>query len=87
MENFRQIATDFRDQGAVRQIRASESDKKAQIEELTDEFSRLLEDEELRKALGHAAYSVLENNRGAARFTVEKIAAIYSKVRREAMST
>ena len=31
MENFRQIAKDFRDRGAVRQIQAIGSDKEAQI--------------------------------------------------------
>ena len=87
MENFRQVVQDFRDRGAVRQIQATESDREAQIEELTDEFARLLQDEELRAALGHAAYSVLENNRGAARFTVDRIAAIYSELRREVMTT
>jgi 3-deoxy-D-manno-octulosonic-acid transferase len=77
MENFRQIARDFLDRGAVKQIRAIESDKETQIKELTDAFVRLLEDEERRTAMGNAAYSMFENNRGAARLTVDKIAAIY----------
>ncbi len=84
MENFRQSAMDFRDRGALRQIQAIKSDREAQIRELTDVFAQLLEDEERRTALGQAAYSVLEKNRGAARFTVDKIAAIYSEVRKEA---
>jgi 3-deoxy-D-manno-octulosonic-acid transferase len=83
MDNFREIARDFRAKGAIRQIQATGSDREAQIKELTDEFTRLLENEELRTALGHTAYSVLENNRGAARFTVDKIAAIYSELRKE----
>ncbi|MGA2400816.1 MAG: 3-deoxy-D-manno-octulosonic acid transferase [Syntrophobacteraceae bacterium] len=82
MENFRQIARDFRDRGAIRQIEATGSDKEAQIEELTDAFVSLLEDERTRTAMGYAAYSVFENNRGAARLTVDKIAALY----KEAMS-
>jgi hypothetical protein len=35
--------------------------------------------------MGNAAYSVFENNRGAARFTVDKIADIYKDVFKEAM--
>ena len=85
MENFRQIARDFRDRGAVKQIHAIESDKEAQIKELTDAFVWLLEDEARRTAMGSAAYSVFENNLGAARFTVDKIAAVYKDARKEAM--
>jgi len=85
MENFRQIARDFRARGAIRQIQAMASDKEAQIKELTDAFVSLLEDEERRMAMGQAAQSVLENNRGAAWFTVDKIAAIYKEVRNEVM--
>jgi len=85
MENFRQIASDFRARGAVKQIQAIDSDKEAQITELTDAFVWLLEDEERRTAMGNAAYSVFENNRGAARFTVDKIADIYKDVFKEAM--
>jgi len=85
MENFRQVARDFRARDAVRQIQAIESDKEAQIKELTDAFVWLLEDEARRTAMGRAAYSVLENNRGAAWFTVDKIAAIYKEVRNEVM--
>ncbi|MGA2026332.1 MAG: 3-deoxy-D-manno-octulosonic acid transferase [Syntrophobacteraceae bacterium] len=77
MENFREVAGDFRARGAVKQIQAVESDKEAQINELTDAFVWLLEDEERRTVMGNAAYSVFENNRGAARFTVDQIAAIY----------
>jgi 3-deoxy-D-manno-octulosonic-acid transferase len=85
MENFRQIVSDFRARGAVKQIQAIDSDKEAQITELTDAFVWLLEDEERRTAMGNAAYSVFENNRGAARFTVDKIADIYKDVFKEAM--
>ncbi len=49
---------------------------------MTDAFVSLLEDERMRTAMGEAAYSVFENNRGAARLTVDKIAALY----KEAMS-
>ncbi len=86
MENFRQIARDFRDRGAVRQIEADGSDREAQINELTDAFVSLLEDRERRKALGQAAYSVFENNRGAARFTVDRIAAAYAEACRETLA-
>ena len=79
MENFRQTARDFLERGAVKQIQAPVTDKKMQIEELTQVFAGLLEDEGQRTALGSAAYSVFENNRGAARFTVEKISAVFEQ--------
>ncbi len=73
MENFRQTADDFLARGAVIQIRAGLSDREAQIVELTDIFSGLLEDEKRRTVMGRAALSVLESNRGASRFTADRI--------------
>lgn len=79
MENFRQTARDFLERDAVIQIKASAADKEMQVEELTDVFAALLEDEEKRNTLGSAACSVFENNRGAARFTVEKISTVFQE--------
>jgi 3-deoxy-D-manno-octulosonic-acid transferase len=79
MENFRQITDDFRKSGAFIQIKSTGSNKKAQIEELTGAFVGLLEDEKRRTELGQTAYSVFENNKGAARFTVEKISEIFNE--------
>jgi 3-deoxy-D-manno-octulosonic-acid transferase len=79
MENFRQTAADFRARGAVREIKATDADKEAQIRELTEAFVCLLRDESLRAAMGQAAYSVFEGHRGATRFTVDRIAALYEE--------
>lgn len=75
MENFRQTADDFLACGAVIQTRAALYDREAQIVELTEIFSGLLEDEKRRTDMGRAALSVLERNRGASRFTAESIVA------------
>lgn len=79
MENFRQTAEDFLSRGAVKQIRAGISEREAQIEELTEIFSWLLADEESRTAMGSAARSVLESNRGASRFTADRVAEIFAQ--------
>ena len=79
MENFRQTAEDFLSRGAVKQIRAGISEREAQIEELTEIFAGLLGDEQGRAAMGSAARSVLEKNRGASRFTADRIGAIFEK--------
>jgi len=80
MENFRGILEDFRAHGAIRQISAGEEDRKQQIEELTREFSNLLQNAQEREALGARAFSILEKNRGATRLTAEKIALIFEEV-------
>lgn len=77
MENFRRTAADFLARGALKQLRAPISDRQAQIGELGELFSKLLVDEETRFSLGRAARGVLEKNRGASKFTAEKIAALF----------
>ncbi len=79
MENFRKTAQDFLACGAVRQIRAQMAERESQIAELTEVFSGLLADERERTAMGRAARSVLESNRGASKFTAEKIAGIFEE--------
>jgi 3-deoxy-D-manno-octulosonic-acid transferase len=79
MENFRRTAADFLAKGALKQLRAPISERQAQIGELSELFSELLLDEEKRTSLGRAARGVLEKNRGASKFTAEKIAAIFSR--------
>ena len=81
MENFRKTAEDFLARDALVQTRAGFADREAQIGELTDIFARLLEDVGRRTALGRAARSVLESNRGASKFTAEKIAPIFEEAR------
>ena len=85
MENFRQTADDFLSRGAVKQILAGISDREAQIEELTDIFAGLLGDAERRTAMGRAAISVLESNRGASTFTADRIAAIFEQAGKRPM--
>lgn len=79
MENFRKTADDFLACGAVKQIRAQMADRESQIAELTEVFSGLLADERQRTAMGRAARSVLESNRGASKLTAERIAAVFEK--------
>ncbi len=83
MENFPQIIDEFRERGAVRQISATEADKAAQISELSQAFIGLLQDKSARDALGKAAHAVLEENRGAAGRTIDKIVEIYNEVRKK----
>jgi 3-deoxy-D-manno-octulosonic-acid transferase len=82
MENFRQTAEDFLSRGAVIQIRAGISEREAQVGELTEIFTGLLTDPERRKSMGCAARSVLEANRGASKFTADRIAAIFIEAAR-----
>lgn len=77
MENFRQILNDFKARGAIRQIQATSENRAAQISELTEVFVALLNDGHLRKTMGDAAYSVFENSKGATRFSVDRIAALF----------
>ncbi|MGC9195055.1 MAG: 3-deoxy-D-manno-octulosonic acid transferase [Syntrophobacteraceae bacterium] len=79
MENFRQTAADFLARGALEQLSAPISDRQAQIGELSGLFAKLLLDKEKRTSLGRAARGVLEKNRGASKFTAEKIAALFTE--------
>jgi 3-deoxy-D-manno-octulosonic-acid transferase len=80
MENFRQIFDEFLSQGGVRQIRADEKAPGLQVRQLLEVFQRLLQNSEERNALGAAAFSILERNRGAAQRTAERIAAVFGGV-------
>ncbi len=76
MENFLQIVDEFRRRSGVRQISAGEENRSLQIRQLAEAFRELLQDRAARDALGKAAYSVFEGNRGATQRTVETIAAL-----------
>jgi 3-deoxy-D-manno-octulosonic-acid transferase len=80
MENFRQIFDEFRSHDAIRSISAEQGAPQLQVEQLVDVFGHLLQNEAQRNALGAAAFSILEKNRGAARLTSERIAAIFKEV-------
>lgn len=74
MENFRQIAEEFRLHGGIRQISAGEQDRGRQAQQLLDVFLQLLQNSEEREALGRVAFSILEKSRGATQRTSERIA-------------
>jgi len=82
MENFQQIIDEFRARDGVRQIAAGEADRSAQVQELSQAFIELLRDAEARAELGRRAYSVFDNNRGAAQRTIQMITRIYQEVRK-----
>ena len=79
MDNFRQIAEEFLAHNGIRRISAEEENRGLQIQQLLDVFRQLLQNEGERNALGAAALSVLERNRGAAHRTSEMIASIFEE--------
>jgi 3-deoxy-D-manno-octulosonic-acid transferase len=80
-ENFRHISEEFHLHGGMRQISAGEENRSLQVKQLLDVFLHLLQNEREREALGGAAFSILERNRGAARRTGERIAAVFEEIR------
>jgi 3-deoxy-D-manno-octulosonic-acid transferase len=66
MENFQEIADEFRDAGALVQI--------AEAAALGPAVRRLLADPQERERLGARAQALVEGNRGALRATVEALA-------------
>jgi 3-deoxy-D-manno-octulosonic-acid transferase len=83
MDNFRQIFEEFRLHSAIRSISAKEENRDLQIEQLMDVFRQLLQNEGERNALGEAALSLLEKNRGATQRTSARIAAIFEGIDKE----
>jgi 3-deoxy-D-manno-octulosonic-acid transferase len=81
MENFRPIFEEFRSHEGLRVILARQEEPNQQVRQLVDVFQELLQNEGERSALGAAAFSILERNRGATRRTGETIAAIFRNVR------
>jgi 3-deoxy-D-manno-octulosonic-acid transferase len=79
MQNFRQIFDEFRLHKGICAIEAGEEDPKLQGRQLLDVFRRLLQNGQERDALGSAARSILERNRGATRNIGERIADIFEE--------
>jgi 3-deoxy-D-manno-octulosonic-acid transferase len=79
MQNFRQIFDEFRLHKGICAIEAGEKDPKLQSRQLLDVFRQLLQNEKERNALGTAARSILEKNRGATRRIGERIAGIFEE--------
>jgi tetraacyldisaccharide 4'-kinase len=71
MENFPEIAAEFRRAGACVEV--------ASAEELAGTLMRLLEDKALREELGRRAKSVAESKRGAADRAAEAAADLYAR--------
>ena len=67
MENFRAVADEFRCAGGMRQLSGSGPDELRQV------LIQLLQDPPEREALGRTAFSILEQNRGAARRTMDRV--------------
>ncbi|MFI5006879.1 MAG: 3-deoxy-D-manno-octulosonic acid transferase [Solirubrobacterales bacterium] len=68
MENFQEIADQFRAEGAMVQV--------ASAEELAREVTSLLTDEVRRRSLGERAKSLVDRNRGALRNTIDGLAGL-----------
>jgi 3-deoxy-D-manno-octulosonic-acid transferase len=66
MENFQEIADEFRAAGALVQV--------ARAEDLGSALVRLLEDAPARERMGGLGREIVERNRGALRATVEALA-------------
>ena len=67
---------DFLERGGVLQIKATEADKGAQRDQLTEAFTQLLTDADARQNMGKVARQIFDESQGATDYTVEKIAAI-----------
>lgn len=78
MENFRAIRDAFHAQGALYQITADALHPALQERQLLDVWRRLLQNLEERETLGNAAFSILEQNRGAAARIGATIAKIFT---------
>jgi 3-deoxy-D-manno-octulosonic-acid transferase len=68
MENFQEIADEFREQGALLQVRAGA--------ELGDAVAALFADASRRRELGERARAIFERNRGACARAVESLAGL-----------
>ncbi len=68
MENFQEIADEFREQGALVQLGASA--------ELGDAIAALFTDDTRRRELGERARAIFEKNRGACARAVESLASL-----------
>jgi len=68
MENFQEVADEFRGEDALLQVRSSD--------ELGDAIAALIADEPRRRELGARARAIIERNRGACGRTVESLAAL-----------
>jgi 3-deoxy-D-manno-octulosonic-acid transferase len=78
-ENFADAVREFQRRNAIRRIAATRERPQAQVEQLTRAFLEILSDASLRESMGAAGYSVLQENRGAVKLTVEKISDVLAE--------
>jgi len=76
MENFQPILKEFIAHNGIHQIRADRNERESQLRQLQEIFRLLLTNRETRDAMGLAARSVLDRNRGAVLKTVREIESI-----------
>jgi 3-deoxy-D-manno-octulosonic-acid transferase len=82
MENFRQIAQEFRARAAICQITAGSDNGPLQVQQLLDVFLRLLQNSKERERMGKAAFSILEQNQGTTQRVAERIAVAFEEARK-----
>lgn len=82
MSNFQSICNEFRAHEAVWQITAGEGNPDLQKKQLLEVMLRLLQNPEEREALGNAAFSILEKNRGAAQRISDRITSVFEAANR-----
>jgi 3-deoxy-D-manno-octulosonic-acid transferase len=82
MSNFQSICDEFRAYEAVRQITAGEDNPDLQKKQLLAVMLPLLQNLDEREALGNAAFSILDKNRGAAQRISDRIASVFERTNR-----
>jgi 3-deoxy-D-manno-octulosonic-acid transferase len=82
MSNFQSICDEFRAHEAVWQITAGEGNPDLQKKQLLEVMLRLLQNSKEREALGNAAFSILEKNRGAAQRISDRIVSVFEAANR-----
>ncbi|MFZ0637947.1 MAG: glycosyltransferase, partial [Candidatus Acidiferrales bacterium] len=78
MENFRDMAQDFRSEGAGVQVRSGE--------QLGKTWMELIRDTPMRERMGQKAKDLAEKNRGATTRSIERIGAVLAAISVEASS-
>ena len=76
-EAWQAIRDEFHAHEAIRQITASEDNPDFQKKQLLNVILPLLQNPQEREALGNAAFSILEKNRGAAQRISDRIAEVF----------
>ncbi|MEJ2109572.1 MAG: 3-deoxy-D-manno-octulosonic acid transferase [Acidobacteriota bacterium] len=78
MDNFQAVLTEFTAHDSIHQTTASWKNRDLQAQQLLKAFRQFLLNPEKRDAMGTAARSVLDRNRGAVRRTVREIESFFN---------